>query len=120
MMTLQPKRSALPKLITLSVFLFCSHTAFAQDSPDEIKGVAENAKDRISACIGCHSIPGYRASFPEVYPVPKIAGQTEAYIITALNDYASGARSFPTMGAVAHSLTRQEIADIAAYFSSLK
>lgn len=120
MMKLQPGSTALSKLVAIPVLLLFSYSALAQDSPEIIQGNPDDAKSKISTCIGCHSIPGYRASFPEVYPVPMIAGQSEQYIITALNDYASGARSFPTMGAVAHSLSPQDIADIAAYFSNLK
>lgn len=83
-------------------------------------GDANAAQSKTSMCIGCHGIPGYKASFPEVYNVPMIAGQNAEYIITALNDYASGARSFPTMEAIAQTLTPQDIADLAAYYSSLK
>ena len=46
-------------------------------------------------------------------------GQNEQYIIDALNEYKSGARDFPTMNAQAHSLTEQQIENIAAYLSSL-
>ena len=52
-------------------------------------------------CIGCHGIEGYKATFPELYHVPKIAGQNAKYIETALNEYKKGARSHPTMDAVA-------------------
>jgi cytochrome c553 len=31
-------------------------------------------------CIGCHGIPGYQASFPEVHKVPMISGQGAKYI----------------------------------------
>jgi cytochrome c553 len=78
------------------------------------------AQSKTSMCIGCHGIPGYKASFPEVYNVPMIAGQNAEYIVSALKDYASGARSFPTMEAVAQTLTPQDMADLAAYYSSLK
>ncbi len=70
-------------------------------------------------CIGCHGIPGYRASFPEVYEVPKIAGQGAKYIEAALEEYKKGGRKHPTMRAVADSLTEQNIADLAAYYSQL-
>lgn len=120
MMMLQPRRTALSKLLLIPVLFICTNTVLAQGSPEPLKGNIDAAKDKISTCIGCHSIKGYRASFPEVYPVPMITGQSEQYIITALNDYASGARSFPTMGAVAHSLSPQDIADVAAYFSNLR
>ncbi|MEO8123886.1 MAG: cytochrome c, partial [Burkholderiales bacterium] len=72
-----------------------------------------------SMCIGCHGIPGYRASFPEVYEVPKIAGQGAKYIEAALEEYKKGSRKHPTMRAVADSLTEQNIADLAAYYSQL-
>jgi cytochrome c553 len=49
-----------------------------------------------------------------------IAGQNAPYIVAALKEYASGARSFPTMDAIARSLSEQDMADVAAYYSSLK
>lgn len=92
---------------------------FAQ-AQDDVVGDADAARAKVSMCIGCHGIKGYKANFPEVYHVPKIAGQNAEYIVTALNDYASGARSFPSMEAIAQSLSSQDIADLAAYYSSLK
>ncbi len=68
-------------------------------------------------CVGCHSIPGYQASFPRVYRVPKIAGQSAAYIEAALREYAKGERSHPTMTGIAKTLSDKQIADIAAYFA---
>ena len=38
------------------------------------QGNAEAARNKVSMCIGCHGIPGYKASFPLVYSVPMIAG----------------------------------------------
>ncbi|HUH59158.1 MAG TPA: c-type cytochrome [Candidimonas sp.] len=106
-------------LSALAVTASCAITgqALAADAPI---GDANAAKSKISMCIGCHGIQGYKASFPEVYNVPMIAGQNAEYIATALKDYASGTRSFPTMEAVAQTLTPQDIADLAAYYSSLK
>ena len=99
-----------------------SCAAFAQNQAGDnaITGDPQAAQSKVSMCIGCHGIPGYKASFPEVYHVPKIAGQNAEYIVTALQDYASGARTFPSMEAIAHSLTPQDMADLAAYYSSLK
>ncbi|MBS1135321.1 MAG: cytochrome, partial [Burkholderiaceae bacterium] len=68
--------------------------------------------------IGCHSIPGYQASFPQVYRVPKIGGQSQQYIETALKDYRQGNRSHPSMVGVAKSLTDQQIAAVAAYYAA--
>ncbi len=74
---------------------------------------------KVYTCHGCHGIPGYRNAYPN-YPVPKIAGQHYQYLVAALNEYRSGARAHPTMRAQAESLSEADIADIAAYLSSLK
>jgi len=72
----------------------------------------------VYTCNGCHGIPGYSNAAPQ-YPVPKIAGQNEQYIINALHGYQSGDRTHPTMMAQAQSLSDKDIQDIAAYLSSL-
>ena len=73
----------------------------------------------VYTCHGCHGIPGYRNAYPN-YPVPKIAGQHYQYLVTALNEYRSGDRAHPTMRTQAESLSEADIANIAAYLSSLK
>ncbi|HPU51549.1 MAG TPA: cytochrome c [Burkholderiaceae bacterium] len=82
------------------------------------EGNADAAKQKTSMCIGCHGIPEYKASFPSVYRVPKIAGQSAKYIENALNAYKKGDRSHPTMRGIAGSLTDQDIADLAAYYGT--
>jgi cytochrome c553 len=91
-----------------------SSLSFAQD----VKGDANAGEKKIAMCIGCHGIVGYQASFPEVYKVPKISGQGEKYISTALNAYKKGERKHPTMRGIAASLTDQDIADISAYYAN--
>src|SRR6476469_3631023 len=75
-------------------------------------------RNKIAMCIGCHGIPGYKTAFPEVYHVPKIAGQQPAYIISALKAYKDGARQHPSMRGIAASLTDQDMADLAAYYGA--
>ena len=80
-------------------------------------GDAELAhRNKTAMCIGCHGIPGYKTAFPEVYHVPKIAGQQPAYLIIALKAYRSGERSHPSMRGIAASLSDQDLADLAAYY----
>jgi cytochrome c553 len=63
-------------------------------------------------CIGCHGIPGYQSSFPEVHKVPMISGQSGKYMASALQAYKKGERKHPTMrGVWPISLTEQDIAD---------
>jgi cytochrome c553 len=71
---------------------------------------------KVAMCIGCHGIKGYQASFPEVYKVPMISGQSAKYIAAALNAYKTGDRKHPTMRGIAETLTEQDIADISAYY----
>lgn len=94
-------------------------SALAADAP-AVKGDAQAGAQKVSMCIGCHGIPEYKAAYPELYHVPMIAGQNAAYIVAALKEYSNGARSFPTMDAIAKTLSEQDMADVAAYYSSLK
>lgn len=97
-------------LVTLLGTLGLSLQASAQS--------AEAGEKKAAMCIGCHGIAGYQASFPEVYKVPMIAGQNAKYIISALTQYKKGDRKHPTMRGIAASLTDQDMADLAAFYSA--
>ena len=77
------------------------------------------AEGRIKAetCLGCHAIPNYSHVYPS-YSVPKLAGQNADYIVQALKAYQGGVRKHTTMHANSSNLSEQDMADIAAYFSS--
>jgi cytochrome c553 len=97
-------------VVGLSVLACVSSLAFAQGDAA--------AKDKTAMCVGCHEIPGYKASFPSVYSVPKLYGQTAKYIESALTAYRKGDRSHPTMRAIAGSLSDKDITDLAAYYGT--
>ncbi|GGX76275.1 cytochrome c [Massilia dura] len=86
----------------------------------DVVGNPAAAPSKIEMCIGCHAIPGYKATFPEVFPVPKIGGQSAKYIEAALKGYQKGDRKHPSMQGIAVSLSDQDIADIAAYYAKQK
>lgn len=92
--------------------LMASSSALAQAKV----GSPAAGKTKIAMCIGCHGIPGYQASFPEVHKVPMIAGQSAKYLATALTGYQKGDRKHPTMKGVAATLSEQDILDVAAYY----
>jgi cytochrome c553 len=73
---------------------------------------------RTQMCTGCHGILGWRTAFPEVYKVPKLGGQHQAYIVKALQEYKSGERTHPSMRAIAASLSDKDMADLAAYYAA--
>ncbi len=102
------------KWTTVFALAVASVTGLA--AAQEVKGDAKAAESKIAMCIGCHGIVGYKASFPEVYQVPKISGQNAKYIDAALHAYKKGDRKHPTMRAIADSLTDQDIADLAVFY----
>jgi cytochrome c553 len=85
--------------------------------PARADGDPAHGRARAQMCEGCHGIADYRTAYPEVYPVPKIGGQQEAYIVKTLQDYRSGARKHPTMRGIAATLSDQDMADLAAYYA---
>ena len=90
--------------------------AFAVPAWAAQEGCAQDVRNKLAMCQGCHGIEGYRMAFPEVYSVPKLGGQHPAYIVKALQAYKSGARANPTMRAIAAPLTEQDMAALAAYY----
>ena len=76
--------------------------------------------DRGAVLANLHRLP-WRARLVQRHPayhVPKLGGQNADYIEVALQGYRRGTRSHPTMQAQAATLSDQDIADIAAYFST--
>lgn len=82
------------------------------------QGNADAGRGKSATCVGCHNIPGYKTAFPSVYSVPKLDGQHASYIVSALRAYKSGERLHPSMRAVAATLSDQDMADLAAFYSS--
>ena len=82
------------------------------------KGDATAGKQLTYTCQGCHGVVGYKNAYPS-YHVPRIGGQSEQYLLNALTEYKKGTRKHPTMQAQAQSFSDQDIANIAAYLSTL-
>ncbi len=103
------------------LFVLIALASLAQVSvAADVKGDVNAAKNKVAMCVGCHGIPGYKASFPEVYRVPMLGGQSEKYIVAALNAYKKGERKHPSMVGIAAGLSDQDIADVAAYYAQQK
>jgi len=94
----------------LALALGALSVAHAQD--------AVAGKTKVAMCIGCHGIPAYQASFPEVHKVPMIAGQNAKYIVASLQAYNKGERKHPTMRGIAQSMSEQDMADVAAFYEA--
>ena len=92
--------------------------AFAVSSPVLAQGDAEAGEQKNAMCQGCHGIEGFRTAYPTVYSVPMLGGQSADYLVAALKAYRSGDRNNETMHAIAVDLSDEDIADLAAYYSS--
>jgi cytochrome c553 len=103
----------LMRSLTAFALLALPSLAWSQAAPsgDPVAG-----QRKTQMCAGCHSIPGWRTAYPEVYGVPKIGGQHPAYIVKSLQAYKSGERNHPSMRAIAATLSDQDMADLAAYY----
>ena len=91
----------------------------AAAAPAALVGDAASGKGLTYTCRGCHGVTGYKNAYP-TYHVPKLGGQSQVYLLNALHEYREGKRKHHTMQAQAESFSEQDIADIAAYLSSIK
>ncbi len=76
-------------------------------------GNAEAGKAKSAVCASCHGADGNSAN-----PTwPKLAGQHASYIAKQLADFKGKKRSDPLMSSQATGLSKQDMADLSAYFS---
>jgi cytochrome c553 len=78
-------------------------------------GDAELGRGKSTTCHACHGADGLGTA--PMYP--KLAGQHEAYLVYALRGYRSGERKNAIMAGFATGLSDADIADLAAFYSSL-
>ena len=80
------------------------------------KGNAASGKAKAAqVCAACHGPLGDKPSTPDQ---PILAGQHYDYLVYALLDYKSGKRANPIMKGFASTLSKEDIEDLAAWFSS--
>lgn len=65
-------------------------------------------------CAACHGEGGAKPTTPD-YPI--LASQHEDYLRHSLMAYKTGKRKNPIMAGMAATLSKQDIADLAAYFA---
>ena len=77
------------------------------------------AKGKMKAttvCAACHGADG----ISKVPTYPNLHGQKEQYLVSQLKNFKSGARKNPIMEPQAKMLSDEDMANVAAYFASLK
>jgi cytochrome c553 len=77
-------------------------------------GDADAGQGKAAVCAACHGVDGNSI----VPNWPKIAGQHESYLQRQITLIKGGDRPVPEMAGIVINLSDQDIADLAAYFSS--
>ncbi|WP_225562008.1 c-type cytochrome [Rhodanobacter sp. DHB23] len=77
-------------------------------------GDATAGQAKAAACGACHGMDG-NSTDPQY---PKLAGQSEQYIVRQLENFKSGKRQNPIMLGMATPLSEQDMHDVGAYFAS--
>jgi len=73
-------------------------------------------KTKSMSCAACHGSEGISFS-PDI---PNLAGQKAGYLVKAIKDYKTGARKNPMMQSMVGGLSDDDMANLAAYYASLK
>jgi cytochrome c553 len=99
------------KMIIASMFVLILAAGYAQAGGDPAKG-----KELTMDCEDCHGEDGMGDD-----QFPQLAGLEEAFIVEQLLAFKSGERvdEYEIMPMYAEDLSDQDMADLAAYFSSL-
>ena len=98
------------RLIAFVAALAACSTA-AQAAGDPAAG-----KKKAAMCQVCHGLDGI-AKNPDA---PNLAGQNKTYLVRSLTAFKAGERKNEQMSVVAPSLSEADIADLAAYYASIK
>ena len=81
-----------------------------------LAGDAAAGKALSARCSACHGATGISVS-----PLwPNLAGQKEQYLVKQIKAFRDGERKDPTMAPMVAGLTDEDVANLAAYFSSQK
>ena len=79
-------------------------------------GDVSAGKNKAAVCAACHGTDGN--SLSDAFP--KLAGQHEGYIVKQLMEFKSGARQNALMAPMVANLSKQDMADLGAYYASQK
>jgi cytochrome c553 len=96
--------------------LILAVTATVMFASPAFAGDVDAGKAKAATCAACHGAAGVSA----IPMYPNLAGQKEMYLSKQLKDFKKGTRKDPVMGAMAMPLSDADIANLSAYYASLK
>lgn len=105
------------------VLLAASLTTLAViGGPAHAQGNFDAGKEKAAVCAACHGPDGnvLPGTAPEGEAYPDLAGQTARYLYLQLRDFKAGRRKNPLMSPMAANLSKEDMYDLAEYFSKQK
>jgi cytochrome c553 len=98
-----------------ALFTALAIASLAFAAPAHAAGDAALGKAKAGSCAMCHGPAGQGTTMG-----PKLAGEDQAKFIQDMTDYKAGRRSSPMMKSAAAPLSADDIANLAAYYATLK
>jgi cytochrome c553 len=105
-----------PAMITTTYRLTLALLMFGLVVTAEAADAGKGREKAEQICAACHGKDGNTPIDPSY---PRLAGQHQDFLAQALSDYKSDRRKNAIMGAQAKLLSKEDIANLAAYYSSL-
>ena len=102
--------------LLVSLLLTLGVTGIAQAAATAVVGDAAAGQAKTAVCGACHG-PDGNSMAPNF---PKLAGQGDRYLLKQLHEIKDGKRQVLEMTGLLTNLNDQDLADIAAYYSSQK
>ncbi|WP_426701194.1 c-type cytochrome [Rhodanobacter sp. Col0626] len=110
----QPKTTAAPAAAATTPAPASTAAAAPVAEAAAKPGDATAGQGKAAVCGACHGMDGNSSDAQ----YPKLAGQSEQYIVRQLTDFKSGKRQNPIMLGMATPLSTQDMHDVGAYFAS--
>ncbi|MEM7183773.1 MAG: cytochrome c [Spirochaetota bacterium] len=110
------KKNSLSSLSILAALAFAVLVFLAGKTSSIYAADIKAGEAKSAMCYTCHGIKGI--STAPTYP--NLAGQKKKYLIQQLKNYRSGFRKNAIMSAISQALSDKDIANLAAYYASLK
>lgn len=99
-----------------NLFTITTAAALLALAPNLHAADANAGKSKAAGCTSCHGLNGVSGN--PMYP--NLAGQKEVYLAKSVKDYRDGHRKDAMMEGMVKGMSDADVADIAAYFASLK
>lgn len=109
----QPNTAAPAAASTAAAAPAAAATAAPASTPVK-PGDATAGQAKAAVCGACHGMDGNSSDAQ----YPKLAGQSEQYIVHQLTSFKAGKRQNPIMMGMATPLSEQDMHDVGAYFAS--